>query len=112
MPRLQHKTGTVAVSVDYEYDIHNVVLSKRTFDRIEAGESITKKGQGFPVEGECEQDWWIFNAESRWSIEVNTDQGWDIYRGSLTDAKVWVRVQLRTNQVYLKVDDECQVSIG
>jgi hypothetical protein len=73
-----HKTGAVKITISYGYDIHSIVVSRRTFDRIEHGAKIKIKGQGFPTDDGIVPDHWIFNGEPR--IVVYCDDGRDLYR--------------------------------
>lgn len=82
--------GTARITVDYGYDLHSLMLSRRTFRRIQAGAVLTLRGQGFFVEGVKEADSWIFNATSPGSIRVETEEGREIFDGSIGDEEVWV----------------------
>jgi hypothetical protein len=74
----KYKTGAVQITISYGYDIHSIVVSRRTFDRIEHGAKIKIKGPGFPTDDGIVQDYWIFNGEPR--IVVYCDDGRDLYR--------------------------------
>lgn len=76
--------------MDYGYDTHSLVLSLRTFRRIQAGALLTLRGQGFFVEDVKEADSWIFNATVPGSIHVDTDEGREVFDGSFGDEEVWV----------------------
>ena len=84
--------GTARITVDYGYDLHSLVLSFRTFRRIQAGAVLTLRGQGFFVEGVKEADSWSFNATSPGSIRVETDEGREVFDGSFGDEEVWVEI--------------------
>ncbi len=84
--------GTARITVDAGYDIHSLVLSGRTFGRIQAGAVLTLRGQGFFVEGVKEADSWSFNATSPGSIRVETDEGREVFDGSFGDEEVWVEI--------------------
>lgn len=88
----EYKTGSVTVTVDYSYDVHSITFSKRTWDRIDRGFPISIKGQGFNVEGLVEQDVWTFNDQTRGArvVEVTTDEGREVFCGSLDDEEVSV----------------------
>lgn len=86
--------GTARITVDYGYDLHSLVLSFRTFRRIQAGAVLTIRGQGFFVEGVKETDSWTFNASSPGSIRVETDEGREVFEGNLGDEEVWVEPAL------------------
>lgn len=73
------------------YDHHSLTLSGRTLARILAGTAMTLKGQGFPVEGFMEQDRWTFNQGTVGAVHVSTDEGREVFEGSLGDAEVTVR---------------------
>ena len=87
---IMYKTGTVIVTVDYGYDIHSISFSGRTWMRIQNGERLTLKGQGFHWDGRPDQDRWSFNARYPGSVDVYTDDGGDIFAGSLEDHEVRV----------------------
>jgi len=84
------KSGLMRITVDYGYDIHSIQMSGLTLRRIQAGKPVQKMGQGFPVEGEFEQDWWSFNAGGPGTISVYTEEGRDIFTGALSDGEVWI----------------------
>lgn len=86
MPKI--KTGAARVTVDYGFDVHTLAISGWTQARIEAGEPMTVKGQGFPVEGVMEQDLWSFNFSAVGAIHVSTDTGREVFEGHLGDAEV------------------------
>lgn len=87
--------------MDYGYDIHAIVISGRTWNRIRKGAPVTLRGQGFHWEGTPDQDRWEFNGTSLGSVHVFTDGGGDIYWGDLLDGNVWVDV----NGVELHFDE-------
>jgi hypothetical protein len=53
----KHKAGTVKVTINYGYDIHSIVMSQRSWDRIAKGEAVTMNGQGFFIQGVESEDW-------------------------------------------------------
>lgn len=85
-------SGEVKITVDYGYDIHSLLISGRTWNRIRRGIAIEVRGQGFFCEGQREEDSWYFHRSSRESVEISTDSGRDIYLGGLRDGNVWVDV--------------------
>lgn len=88
MEEKQYKTGTVILTIDYGYDIHSLRMSKRSYERISAGEPTTIRGQGFRWEGTTDRDLWIFNREQAGALYVTTASGGDIFIGHLSNATV------------------------
>ena len=86
--RKKYKTGTICITVDYGYDIHNIIFSGRTYNHILAGKTLTINGQGFPVDGFTEQDIWIFNEEHPGSLSIITVEHRDVFSGDISDAEV------------------------
>lgn len=86
------QSGTVVITVDYQYDIQSIRLSGRTYARIKAGKPVTIRGQGFFNEERWEVDRWRFNHGEPEAIQVNTDEGRDIFEGNLDAGDVWVDV--------------------
>ncbi len=77
--------------MDYGYDLHTIRILEAAFARIQTGKPVTVQGQGFPVEGTTEQDYWTFNEGVRGAIYVSTDEGRDVFEGNLRDAEVAVQ---------------------
>ena len=71
------------ISVDYGYDIHSLEITASDWSKINAGEEVTVTGQGFPVEGEMEQDYWSFNFGQKGSFGIDCDSGRQVYDGSI-----------------------------
>lgn len=84
------KIGMARVVVDYGYDLHTLVLPRLTLAKIQAGEPMVVEGQGFPVEGELEQDHWTFNYGALGALHISTDTGREVFEGNLGDAEVGV----------------------
>lgn len=87
------KSGEVKITVDYGYDIHSLVISGKTWDRIWKGTNVSVRGQGFHWDGEPDQDRWTFNRSVRGAVKVGTDGGGQIYEGNFLDGNVWVDVE-------------------
>jgi hypothetical protein len=89
-----YKTGSVTISVDYSYDVHEITFSGRTYDRVCSGKPIIINGQGFHWDGEPAQDYWAFNGgygkNDPGRIGVSTEGGGDIYNGRLDDLEVGI----------------------
>lgn len=77
--------------MDFGYDVHAISISAVTFAQIQTGKPVTVQGQGFPVEGTTEQDYWTFNEGVPGAIYVSTDEGRDVFEGNLRDAEVAVQ---------------------
>ena len=71
----KHKAGTVKVTINYGYDIHSIVMSRRSSDRIAKDEAVTMKGQGFSIEGVESQDVWTFNSPEAGALSVDAEDG-------------------------------------
>lgn len=84
------KSGWAVITVFTGFDQHSVRLSGRILARIRAGKQVHLYGQGFHVEGHREADSWTFNATAPGSIDVDTDEGRDVFDGSFGDDEVWV----------------------
>ncbi|WP_005031710.1 hypothetical protein [Holophaga foetida] len=84
------QSGAVVITVDYQYDIHSIRLSGRTYARIKAGKPVTIRGQGFFNEERWEVDRWRFNHGDQGTVCVFTDEGRDIFEGYLDAGDVWV----------------------
>lgn len=80
-----HKSGSVRLSVDTGYDTHSMVMSQRTWKRIQSGASLSIKGQGFFIEGEKSQDVWSFNLIELGSVAVEAEDGFDVFSGTLSE---------------------------
>lgn len=72
------------------YDHHSLILSGRILARIQAGKPVTIHGQGFPVEGFLERDFWSFNSGALGAVHVFTDEGREVFEGDLGEAEVLV----------------------
>lgn len=84
------KSGWAHIAIYNGYDQHSVRLAGRTLSRIQAGRLVRLRGQGFHVDGRREADFWTFNATAPGSIQVDTDEGRDVFRGHFGDEEVWV----------------------
>lgn len=88
------KFGWAEITAHYGFDQHSVRLSRRTLARIHAGKLVRLCGQGFHVEGRREADCWTFNSMAPGSILVETDEGREVFQGSIGDEEVWVEPNL------------------
>ena len=84
------KSGWVEITVYNGLDHHSVRLSRRTLSRIHAGKLVRLRGQGFHVEGRREADCWTFNSTATGSIQVDTEEGREVFQGHFGDEEVWV----------------------
>jgi len=75
-------TASVTITVEYGYDVHSVKVSSVSYRKFLAGEHFEIKGQGFLVEGDEEQDFWVFNKSESERIIVYCDSGRDIFSGN------------------------------
>lgn len=91
--RQNYKSGTVKICVDYGYDLHDIVMSKHTYDRICSGKQVSMRGQGFCTCEGCEPDFWSFNTSEPGSLYIRTDEGRDVYIGNMDDGNFWVEVE-------------------
>ena len=82
----------IEITVDYGYDIHSIEISDEELKDIQLGKKLEIEGQGFPVEGEMENDWWKFNTVEEGSIEVCGEGGRQIYLGNLSNEEVSVAI--------------------
>jgi hypothetical protein len=69
------------ITVDYDYDIHSVTVSAKIVNQIKRGEAVTVKGQGFYIEGEKTKDVWSFNCTAPNALEVDGEDGHQIFIG-------------------------------
>lgn len=76
------------ISVNYGYDIHEVVVSKKIVDQIQRGEEFSIKGQGFYIEGRETQDVWNFNCEGENLLTVHAEDGHQIFIGKISQATI------------------------
>lgn len=76
------------ITVNYGYDIHSVTVSAKVMDQINAGEAVSVHGQGFYIEGEKELDNWSFHCTAPGSLEVECDNGHQVYIGKLDAATI------------------------
>ena len=76
------------ITVNYGYDTHSIVVSQRQLDVIQSGESTSIEGQGFWIEGTETQDVWNFNFSDTGSMEVDGEDGRQIYIGKLNSASI------------------------
>lgn len=86
------KSGRVKITVYNGFDQHSVCISGRTMARIQAGNHVHLRGQGFFVEGLKEVDFWAFNVTAPGSIYVDTDEGREVFEGNFRDAEVWAEI--------------------
>lgn len=84
------RPGCFTVTVDYGYDMHSVGVSEPEWKRIASGRPVRLTGHGFCVEGEVQADKWRFNLLGIGSVVVDTDEGFDIFSGSLGEESVRV----------------------
>lgn len=87
----EYVTGRVTITVDYGYDVHTLIISGRTFDRVKSGKPLEVKGQGFDSEGERLQDYWAFNTRERGSLEVTYEGAGEIFIGELASGEVTIK---------------------
>ena len=83
-----HAKRKFEITVDYGYDIHSITVDRKVMDKIKSGEAITVRGQGFYIEGDKERDDWSFNCTAPGSLEVECDNGHQVYIGTLSDANI------------------------
>lgn len=76
------------ITVNYGYDIHSVTVTAKTVDQIKRGEAVTVKGQGFYIEGEKTKDVWSFHCTGPNALEVDGEDGHEIFIGKVTSAKI------------------------
>ena len=76
------------ITVDYGYDIHSVTVPAKTMDNIKRGEAVTVKGQGFHVEGAKTRDVWSFHCTGPDELEVEGEDGHQIYIGKVSVANI------------------------
>jgi hypothetical protein len=72
----------IRLTISYGYDTHSLELPSDEFDLIKEGKSIVIKGQGFFIEDECTQDYWIFNNKS---LNISCENTFQVFEGSIND---------------------------
>jgi proline racemase len=82
----KHKAGTVKVTINYGYDIHSIVMSQRSWDRIAKGEAVTMNGQGFFIQGVESEDVWTYNSPEAGALSVDAEDGHQIFIGHMSAA--------------------------
>lgn len=87
-PKKSAKTR-YTISIDYGYDSHSITISQQQIDAVNSGEEISIKGQGFWIEGRKTQDIWNFNCTDTGSLEVDGEDGHQIYIGNLRCASIF-----------------------
>ena len=78
------------LTIDYGYDCHSVEVSREEWEAALAGELISIKGQGFCVEGEMEEDVWIFNHAAPGDLHVGAEDNSEIFSGSISNVSIEV----------------------
>jgi hypothetical protein len=86
----KYVTGMLEITVDYEYDIHSMYISRRTYSRIKSGKKLTIKGHGYVCEDANTIDYWEFNRDEVGSLRVYASDDRDVFIGNLEDGRVWV----------------------
>ena len=76
------------IAINYGYDIHSVTVPAKIVDQIKRGEAVTVKGQGFYIEGEKTQDVWSFHCTGDNELEVEGDNGHQIYIGKVSSTTI------------------------
>lgn len=76
------------ITVNYGYDIHSVTVSAKIVEQIKRGDAVTVKGQGFFIEGEKTKDVWSFNCTGPNALEVEGEDGHEIFIGKVTSATI------------------------
>jgi hypothetical protein len=79
---------TYQITISYGYDIHELKVSQADLKKIQAGNSIRISGQGFSVEGNWIQDTWCFSCAGLNSLEVEGEDGFQIFAGLISDAVI------------------------
>lgn len=80
---LKHK---YRISVDYGLDVHSVTTTKAVMEKISSGSPIIIVGQGFSIEGEASKDVWSFHCTAPGSLEIECNDGHQIFIGALKSA--------------------------
>jgi ABC-type Zn uptake system ZnuABC Zn-binding protein ZnuA len=76
------------ITVNYGYDVHSIIVNQKEMEKIRNGEALTVQGQGFDIEGDTEMDDWSFHCTRPNSLEVQCEDGHQVFDGDLTDAIV------------------------
>lgn len=74
------------ITVNYGYDVHSIIVNQNEMAKIRNGESVTVLGQGFSIEGDTEIDDWSFHSTQLNSLEVECENGHQVFVGNLSDA--------------------------
>jgi hypothetical protein len=81
----------VKLTIDYGYDIHSIIVPFTVLEQIAAGKKTIITGQGFPVEGELENDEWAFNTLEANDVHITTDSTREILSGDINNITIeWV----------------------
>lgn len=73
------------ITVNYGYDVHSIIVNQADMDKIKNGEAVTVKGQGVDIEGDTEMDDWSFHCSRPNSLEVQCEDGHQVFDGDLKD---------------------------
>jgi len=93
MAKQRFKPTLVTVTIDYDYDIHEISFPMRTLGRIASGRKVVVEGDGFNCEGEVTEDYWAFNVGYPGSLSVNCEDGRDLFDGSfVSDDEVTIDI--------------------
>ena len=93
MAATRFKPSLVVVSVDYDYDLHEIGFSMRTLGRIASGRELVIEGDGFPCEDEVTPDYWAFNVGHPGRVAVNCEDGREVFDGNfVADEEVGIEI--------------------
>jgi len=85
---MEPKLGGAVVSVEWGYDLHEIVVSPRNWSRIKRGDKLRLRSRGY---SECGAQWeyWSFEGglEGRLLVEYGEDGGTG-FDGLLKDADI------------------------
>lgn len=75
----------VLIGVPNEFGLYKIEIPMDTYLHVLKGNTIELNGSGFSIEGQIVQDFWKLSATS---IHVYCDNGFEIFDGEWSDARV------------------------
>jgi hypothetical protein len=78
----------IKISVYWADDWKSVILTKREYQSIINGKSLSKDGEGYGYEGEDFSDWWTFAGGLDGRVVVTYDGNGVGFDGLLSDCEI------------------------
>jgi hypothetical protein len=85
------KSTSAAISVEWDYEEHDITLTPRNWARVKSGKPLEIRGKGYHYEGEFFSDYWTFDGGISGGLLVRygTDGAdGDGFIGTLDDATI------------------------